>query len=206
MKHTTTAAGLAAVALALGGSAALAEQHQQMQGQQGQVQAGQGARMGQQSGSQANTVQKKVDQLTGMEVVTRQGKKIGDVNKVVRRNQDGQPEAVISVGGILDIGDKEIAVPLDQLSLNKDDQVVLPDSIQSKRELKDRPELDSSEYQEIAGSQQVDIQRSDFAAFEPRTTGSGSTGYGAGNTSGGSTSGGTNDSGNSSGGNSSGGM
>jgi sporulation protein YlmC with PRC-barrel domain len=206
MKHTTTAAGLAAVALALGGSAALAEQHQQMQGQQGQVQAGQGARMGQQSGSQANTVQKKVDQLTGMEVVTRQGKKIGDVNKVVRRNQDGQPEAVISVGGILDIGDKEIAVPLDQLSLNKDDQVVLPDSIQSKRELKDRPELDSSEYQEIAGSQQVDIQRSDFAAFEPGTTGSGSTGYGAGNTSGGSTSGGTNDSGNSSGGNSSGGM
>ena len=201
MKHTTTAAGLAAVALALGGSAALAEQHQQMQGQQGQVQAGQGARMGQQSGSQANTVQKKVDQLTGMEVVTRQGKKIGDVNKVVRRNQDGQPEAVISVGGILDIGDKEIAVPLDQLSLNKDDQVVLPDSIQSKRELKDRPELDSSEYQEIAGSQQVDIQRSDFAAFEPGTTGSGSTGYGAGNTSGG-----TNDSGNSSGGNSSGGM
>jgi hypothetical protein len=100
-----------------------------------------------------------------MEVVDRDGTKIGDVDKVVRRNQDSQPYVVISVGGFLDIGDKDIAVALDKVSL-QNDKVVLPDDLETKVAIEGEPGWDRSKYKEIGGEVQVDVEQAEFAAFE----------------------------------------
>lgn len=167
MKHNfTPMVGVAAVALALSGSVAFAEDYKQTQGQQGQQgQMSQSPGAGGMSGQQRMTVQKSVDDITGKSVVNRTGEKIGDVDKVVRSKQDSQPYAVISVGGVLGLGDKDIAVPLKRLSM-KDDQVILPEDLNSKSAMQNEPSWESTEYNEIAGSEQVEIERAEFAAFE----------------------------------------
>jgi sporulation protein YlmC with PRC-barrel domain len=167
MKHPIAAASTLAIALAVGGSVAFAENYQQTQNQPGQASqsAGMGQQSAQTSGQQGGMTQKRVDQIDGMAVVNRQGNQIGEVNKVVRSNQDNQPYAVVSSGGFFDIGDKEIAVPLNQLRL-QNDKLVLPESLGTKTALKSQPSWDDSKYQEISDSQQVDLERASFAAFE----------------------------------------
>lgn len=171
MKHRIAALSSLALALALAGSAGLAAEHEQMEGKQGQT--SQGSSSGQQAGQssaeqsseQAGKMQKRVGDITGMAVVNRQGKRIGDVDKVVRRNEDSEPYAVISVGGFLGIGDKDIAVALDKLSL-KDGKIVLPEDLRTKVALEGQPGWDRSKYQEIEASEQVEMEQADFAAFE----------------------------------------
>jgi hypothetical protein len=90
---------------------------------------------------------------------------MGDVDKVVRRNEDGQPYAVISVGGFLGMGDKDIAVALDELRL-KDEKVVLPDDLRTKAALEGESGWDRSKYKEIEASQQIEMEQADFADYE----------------------------------------
>ena len=160
MKHSFAAASVVAIALGLAGSMAVAEQQPGMQ-QTGQGQAG----MQQQAGQKGQMIQKRVSELTGKQVVNRQGEQVGDIDKIVRQGQGGQPQAVISVGGFLGMGDKEVAVPLDRLSM-QEDKIVLPQEMASKSALERQPEWRKDQYQEIADSEQVQIERAEFAAFE----------------------------------------
>ena len=170
MKHQIVVVSSLALALALAGSAGLAAEHEQKKGSQEQASQGassaqQGGQSSEQASKQAGTMQKRVGDITGMAVVNRQGKRMGDVDKVVRRNEDGQPYALISVGGFLGIGDKDIAVPLDKLRL-KDEKVVLPEDLRTKVALEGEPGWDRSKYKEIEASEQIEMEQADFAAFE----------------------------------------
>jgi len=169
-KHTYLAAASGIViAVALTGPAALAEQDQQgMQGsQQSQSTSG--------SQQQGNMISKQADDIAGAKVVNRNGDDIGEVDEIVRSNDDNKPYAVISAGGWFDIGDKDIVVPLDQLKM-QNGLVVVPDSAATEEQLKNRPAYDESRFSEVSDDTQVQIERSDFAALEGRGAGTGSTG------------------------------
>lgn len=170
MKHPIATLSSLALALAIGGPVGVTAEHEEMKGEQG---ASPGASSGQQAGQtsakqspeQDGMMQKRVGDVIGMAVVNREGTRIGDVDKLVRRNQDGKPYAVISVGGFLGIGDKDIAVALDKLRL-EDENVVLPDDLRTKGALEGEAGWDRSKYQEIDASEHIELAQADFAASE----------------------------------------
>jgi sporulation protein YlmC with PRC-barrel domain len=151
------------VALALAAPQALAEQ--QMHGAKEQQTSTGGAGMTQQGKQDGEMMMVRADEIAGAKVVNRAGKDIGAVDGIVRSKEDGKHYAVISVGGFFDIGDKDIALPLDQLSM-KDDKVVLPKTVETQQQLEGRPGYKSDQYEEIADATEVEIERTEFAAFE----------------------------------------
>jgi sporulation protein YlmC with PRC-barrel domain len=66
----------------------------------------------------------KVSDLVGKNVYNSSNEKVGDINEVVvSKTGGGKAMAVIGVGGFLGIGEKEAAVPLDELKV-QDDKIV----------------------------------------------------------------------------------
>ena len=91
-----------------------------------------------------------LDDLIGRDVVNLRGNEVGEVEDVVVSRQDGKVLfAVISVGGFLGIGDKDIALPMDQLRVDKDRVLLM--SEQSERQLKTMPAYDKNHYARPAG-------------------------------------------------------
>lgn len=89
----------------------------------------------------------------GKRVVNANGDKVGEVEKLVISTGDQQVYAVIGVGGFLGIGEKDVAIPLEQLQPQGED-LTLASGI-TEDELKN-----SMEYNE-----------SEFSAFEPEKSG-----------------------------------
>jgi hypothetical protein len=191
--HIAAASGIA-LACALAGPMAVAEQQtggdtwqlqqgqqaggawQAQQGQQGGA-MGSGAAMDQAGalGQQGQTTSKRVGDITGTRVVNRSGEKVGRIDEIVRRSQEGadqagigQPDehyAVISAGGFLGIGTTHVVMPLSELSIHED-QVVLPQTAATEDQLRQRESYDEALYEEVDEDMQVRIERSEFAAFE----------------------------------------
>jgi len=99
-------------------------------------------------------------QLSKMDVVDATGEDIGDVHKVVRGGEQDGIQVVISSGGVMGIGDKKVAVSLDDLQLI-DDKLHLSST---KQELEAKPEYKADQYVELTPPDQP---ISEFAAFEP---------------------------------------
>jgi hypothetical protein len=139
------------------------------------------------SGALASLGGKRVDQLKGLDVLNRNGTKIGKVDKVVQSNHDSQMHVVVSVGGFLGIFDTEITMPLKELAW-RDGNLIAPTTA-SKEQLKERRNYSESAYRELSGEQTIsqygqagsqttlsfesldrnkdgDIDRSEFSAFE----------------------------------------
>jgi len=98
-------------------------------------------------------------QLRGTEVVGVNGEQIGSVKTVVQSRQDKNIHAVISAGGFLGFGDKEITVPLDRMRY-EDGKLRLS---ATEAELKARPAYRAEQYVEL---QPKDQPISEFSAFE----------------------------------------
>jgi len=98
-------------------------------------------------------------QLRGTEVIGVNGEQIGSVKTVVRSRQDKNIHAVISAGGFLGVGDKEITVPLDRMRY-EDGKLRLS---ATEDELKARPTYRPEQYVEL---QPRDQPISEFSAFE----------------------------------------
>lgn len=67
----------------------------------------------------AGTKQIKVSRLTDMNLYNAKGEILGDIEQVVRGG-DGQASIVIGHGGILGLGEKQVALPIDKVSMNGD--------------------------------------------------------------------------------------
>ncbi|NMG75668.1 PRC-barrel domain-containing protein [Aromatoleum diolicum] len=98
-------------------------------------------------------------QLRGTEVVGINGETIGSVKRVVQSRQEKNIHAVISAGGLLGFGDKEITVPLDRMRY-EDGKLRLSATAD---ELKARPEYRAEQYVEL---RPMDQPISEFSAFE----------------------------------------
>jgi Ca2+-binding EF-hand superfamily protein len=96
----------------------------------------------------AELINKKVQDVKGMDVLNQAGKKIGNVDVLVLSRNDYLVYAVISVGGFLGIGDTEITIPLDQLTWHEN-KLIAPTSA-SKKQLKAQQKYIDRFYDEIA--------------------------------------------------------
>lgn len=103
-----------------------------------------------------------VEHLKGMEVQTRGNEEIGNVTDIVSDAQTGQLYAIISVGGVMGLGDKKVPVQLDQLQL-QDDQLIASGVI-TPDELENRPEYLEANFREVDDDRRID--RAEFSAFE----------------------------------------
>lgn len=83
------------------------------------------------------------DEVIGRDVVNMSGEDVGEIEDIVLDQNDAK-FAVISVGGFLGIGDKSVAVSMDELKLGENDAILMSEA--TEEQLKDMPEYDKSAY------------------------------------------------------------
>lgn len=153
-RRKTIAAAIAALGLALSGTAALAQTAPPPAGQQdpqaqqpGQMQPGPGGAAGE------TLTEDQWTEIEGMTVTDAQGEEIGDVSRLVESLQDQRPYAVLSVGGFLGIGDTEVAVPLEDLRRVGDELMLTTGDTREQIEQR-ADEFRAEDYREIGGGDQ----------------------------------------------------
>lgn len=77
------------------------------------------------------------DELIGKSVVNQSGEEVGDISDIVINTQDQAVLAIISVGGFLGIGGKDVAVPFDQLQPGENEAILMGSA--TAEELKSMP-------------------------------------------------------------------
>lgn len=113
------------------------------------------AKSGSPQGEKAWTAQKRAEDISGTEVVNSAGETIGEVESVVRKQGTDKIDAVVSVGGFLGIGDKEVVIPLSELRMERD-QLVAPIA-STEEELKARPNYEKGLYKQVPDKEMVKI-------------------------------------------------
>jgi len=98
-------------------------------------------------------------QLKHMEIVDVSGEKIGKVEDVVRSREDGFIYAVVSSGGLLGIGAKEVTIPIETLEAQGDKLRISA----TKDEVERWPEYQDDRYAEL---EPMNKPISEFSAFE----------------------------------------
>lgn len=95
----------------------------------------------------------RVESLTGAKLVGETGEAIGDVEAIVRSQTSAELEAVVSVGGFLGIGDKEVTVPLRDLQMHGMD--LSTPLARTEQQLKQRPIYREALYERLPGEAMV---------------------------------------------------
>jgi hypothetical protein len=93
------------------------------------------------------------DNLVGTRIVGQAGKGIGTVEAIVRHKTTADLQAVVSVGGILGFGEKEVTIPLEDLRIEGMD--LATPLAGTEEQLKARPPYQDSLYEEISGDEMV---------------------------------------------------
>ena len=88
-----------------------------------------------------------IEKLLGSPVVNSKGDEVGKIEDVVL-DQTGKYYAVVSVGGFLGIGAKDVALPLNDLQLGQDEAYLM--SAETEDQLEQMPEYDENQYQPYA--------------------------------------------------------
>jgi putative membrane protein len=109
---------------------------------QGQQQAGTQAQQ-QQAGTEAEP-SISIKEVLGSKVVNAKGDQVGEIEDLVV-DQNQIRYAVLSVGGFLGIGEKKVAVPLDELQLGDNEAYLM--SATTEQQLEQMPEYDEGQYQ-----------------------------------------------------------
>ncbi len=91
------------------------------------------------------------NQYVDKDVINKKGDKIGEVHKLVINNQTKGVEAVIGVGGLLGVGEKKVALPIEDLQPSSD-KVVL-NTIQTEDELKQATPYNNTEFRDFEPKQ-----------------------------------------------------
>jgi putative membrane protein len=84
-----------------------------------------------------------VEEVLGSSVVNEQGDEVGEIQDLVVK--DNAYYAVLAVGGFLGLGEKDVAIPLDQLKLGEDESYLM--SKQTEDELEQIPAYEQAQYQ-----------------------------------------------------------
>jgi putative membrane protein len=87
-----------------------------------------------------------IEEVLGASVVNAEGDEVAEIEDVVLGDGD-QYYAILSVGGFLGIGDKKVAVPLDQLQLGEDEAYLM--SGETEEQLEQMPEYDEEQYRPL---------------------------------------------------------
>ena len=91
-----------------------------------------------------------VSDLLGRPAVNAENERIGDVNDLVTDSSGKAVAAVIGVGGFLGIGEKDVAIPFEDLKFGRDDDNDVRIEVDiSKEALASAPDYQSLDDQEI---------------------------------------------------------
>jgi hypothetical protein len=115
-----------------------------------------GARQAKEEGASegmAMTANKQVEDLTGATVINQAGDSIGKVKTIVQKKGSDEVDAVVSAGGFLGLGGKDVIVPLESLMV-RGDELVSPITTTTE-ELKLRPAYEKALYEEVPGDRIV---------------------------------------------------
>ncbi|GAK34518.1 hypothetical protein JCM17846_31240 [Iodidimonas nitroreducens] len=96
---------------------------------------------GKQMEDAATTAQANIE---GRDVVSTKGEAIGSVEKLVVSKDDNKLHAVVSVGGFLGVGDKDVAVPYEKLQIGAENVTIMTQ--EAKTDLRNMPEYDESKF------------------------------------------------------------
>jgi putative membrane protein len=127
--------------------AAMQDQQPAMQDQQqGAMQEQQPAMQDQQQAATQPQQPVSIEEVLGSSVVNADGEEVAEIEDIVV-DQDQTHYAILSVGGFLGIGDKKVAIPLDQLQLGEDETYLM--SGETEEQLEAMPEYEEGQYQPL---------------------------------------------------------
>jgi sporulation protein YlmC with PRC-barrel domain len=118
--------------------------------------------------------QHRASKIIGMDVVNRQGEKVGDIHDIVLDQQGNVSHAVVSTGGFLGIGERLHAVPWNSLDRDAEGQKIVLDVDRDR--LRNAPGFDRNNWPNLTDQQwRQDNQRyfpqAGTGATRDRTTG-----------------------------------
>ena len=87
----------------------------------------------------------RAEAILGRDIVNLRGNEVGDIEDIVIARGGNDLFAVISVGGFLGIGDKDVVVPFSELRMGDDNMILM--SQKSEDGLRDMPAYDENQYQ-----------------------------------------------------------
>lgn len=96
------------------------------------------------------------EQVIGKDVVNLRGEDVGEVEDIVL-DQDKAVFAVISVGGFLGMGDKNVAVPVKELKLGENDVIMMSET--TEEQLENMPAYEQQAYQPFERKDKLRLDR-----------------------------------------------
>jgi sporulation protein YlmC with PRC-barrel domain len=107
---------------------------------------------------------KRVEDITGKDLYDQSGKKLGEIDKIVRDNATNQLSAVVDVGGVAGIGGKAVTIPLSAIDMRNGE--LRAQAVAGPEQLKQHP-YDESQFTDVPD----DAKLSEFSALEPGSSG-----------------------------------
>lgn len=99
-----------------------------------------------QTTTQSQTTSPKPEKdVVGMPVLNTSGEQIGSIEEIVLKKADNEKYAVVSVGGFLGIGSKDVAVPYEDLSVGSSNVILVTQG--NEEDLEKLPEYDPKAFQ-----------------------------------------------------------
>ena len=86
--------------------------------------------------------------VIGSEVQNAEGQTVAEILDLVKKTGDDQLMAVLSVGGFLGIGDKEVVVSINELDVTQDGQIVMAGA--NEEDLRAMPQYEEADYETAA--------------------------------------------------------
>jgi hypothetical protein len=102
------------------------------------------------------------ESLDGVEIVGVAGEEIGTIKSVVLAKDRRSAHAVVSTGGMLGVGARDVLVSLDELN-PADDKLQINST---QEQLEARQEYQSEQFEELTGDKPIGGAISEFSAFE----------------------------------------
>jgi sporulation protein YlmC with PRC-barrel domain len=93
------------------------------------------------SGGVKYRVSEDAAKMIGKDVVNQKGEDVGSIENMLITDTDNVQYAILSVGGFLGLGEKLVAVPLNNLQFDKDKEDVTLKNV-TKEDLESAPEFD----------------------------------------------------------------
>ena len=95
--------------------------------------------------------------VIGAQVQNQEGDTVAEIVDLVKRQGEEDLFAVLSVGGFLGIGDKKVVVPVNELEVGQEGQIIM--AAASEEQLKNMPEYQEEGFESTAQAEQPPAQQ-----------------------------------------------
>lgn len=105
----------------------------------------------------------------GKSIYNAEDKSIGDVNDLIMEENGGVVAAVVGVGGFLGIGEKNVAIPMDKLTVTREDNSVRLTTTETAEALEAAPKFMTLAEQQTAATSGTDATTTSSTTPAPMT-------------------------------------